>query len=39
MQVTAPGAPLIYDFIEKLMEYDIHCVPCSYTNEVIALLP
>ena len=24
--------------IEKLMEHDIHCLPCSYTNDVIDLL-
>ena len=23
--------------IEKLMEHDIHCLPCSYTNDVIDL--
>ena len=25
--------------IEKLMEHGIHCLPCSYTNEVIDILP
>ena len=27
------------DVIEKLMEHGIHCLPCSYTNDVIYLLP
>ena len=25
--------------VEKLMEHGIHCLPCSYTNHVIDLLP
>ena len=25
--------------IEKLMEHGIHCLPCSYTNDVMDLLP
>ena len=25
--------------IEKLMERDIHCLVCSYTNDVIDLIP
>ena len=25
--------------IEKLMEHSIHCLPCSYTNDIIDLLP
>ena len=29
----------VCNVIEKLMEHDIHCVPCSYTNGVIDLLP
>ena len=24
---------------EKLMEHGIHCLPCSYTNDIIDLLP
>ena len=24
--------------IEKLMEHGIHCLPCSYTNDIIDLL-
>ena len=28
----------VCNFIEKLMEYGIHCLPCSNTNDVIDLL-
>ena len=28
-----------YDVIEKLTEHGIHCLACSYTNDVIALSP
>ena len=24
--------------IEKLLEHDIHCLPCSYTKDIIDLL-
>ena len=29
----------VCNVIEKLMEHGIHCLPCSYTNDVIDLLP
>ena len=28
----------VYNAIEKLLEHIIHCLPCSYTNDVIILL-
>ena len=28
----------VCNVIEKLMEYAIHCLPCSYTNSVIDVL-
>ena len=28
----------VYDVTEKLMEHGVHCLPCSYTNDVIDLL-
>ena len=27
----------VSNVIEKLVEHDIHCLPCSYTNDVINL--
>ena len=29
----------VYDVIENLLQHGIHCLPCSYTNEVIDMLP
>ena len=29
----------VCNVIEKLIEHGIHCLPCSYTNDVIYLLP
>ena len=28
----------VCNIIEKLMEHSIHCLPCSYNNDVIYLL-
>ena len=28
----------VCNFVEKLIEYAIYCLPCSYTNDVIELL-
>ena len=37
-EVTVERISVCYD-IEKMMEHGIHCLPCSYTNEIIDLLP
>ena len=29
----------VCNIIEKLMEYGIHCLACSYTNNVINMIP
>ena len=29
----------VCNFIENLEEHGIHCLPCSYTNDVINILP
>ena len=29
----------VCNVIENLAKHDIHCLPCSYTNDVIAMLP
>ena len=28
---------IVSNVIEKLVENDIHCLPCSYTNDIIDL--
>ena len=28
----------VCDVVEKLMQHGIHCLPCSYTNDLIYLL-
>ena len=37
-EVSADRISVCYD-IEKLVEYGIHCMPCSDTNDVKDLLP
>ena len=29
----------VCNVIEKWMEHGIHCLPCSYTNDIIDMLP
>ena len=29
----------VCNVIENLVEHGIHCLPCSYTNDVINILP
>ena len=38
LEVTVKRIP-VCNVTEKLMEHGIHCLPCSYSNDFINMLP